>query len=96
MSMVDELSFITFNVRGLREVKKRRAVFRHMHVRYPRHIVILEECHSSTDTERQWKTEWGSNACFAHGSEKARGIGILFPRKFNGETELIGTCGPGR
>ena len=62
--MVDELSFVTFNVRGLREVKKRRAVFRHMNVKYPRHVAIIEECHSSTDTERQQKTEWGSNVFF--------------------------------
>ena len=94
--MVDELSLVTFNARGLREVKKRRAIFRHMHIKYPRHLVILQECHSSTETERQWKAEWGTIAFFAHGSEKARGIGILFPRNFNGETDLIHADEQGR
>ena len=30
--MSGQLSVVSFNVRGLRDTKKRRAIFRHMHV----------------------------------------------------------------
>ena len=83
--MSSQLSFVSFNVRGLRDTKKRRTVFRHMHVKYPNHVVILQETHSTKDIERRWSTEWGGDIIFSHGIANARGTCIMIPKNFKGD-----------
>ena len=48
------LKFVSFNARGLRDAVKRRAVFRHLHIKYPGHLAILQETHSAADVESRW------------------------------------------
>ena len=93
--MDKEILIVSFNVRGIREVKKRRTIFRHLHTRYPRHIVVLSESHSSEEDERQWTAEWGGQIFFAHGNSTSRGTCVLIPRKHSGDVNLIhsGLCG---
>ena len=83
--MSDKISLVTFNVRGLRDVKKRRSVFRHMHVKYPSHIIVLQETHSTEDVERRWIAEWGGHIIFSHGIANARGTCIMIPKNHKGE-----------
>ena len=72
MSQKRPFGIVSFNVRGLRDALKRRTIFRHMHVKYPSKIVILQETHSSLDTERRWKAEWGGDIFFAHGEKNCK------------------------
>ena len=90
------LELVSFNVRGLRDRKKRRTIFRHLHVRYPKHAVILQETHSSVDIESQWKTEWGGNVLFAHGEKTSRGVCFLIPKDFEGEVTWLRSEHAGR
>lgn len=83
--MTEQVSFVSFNVRGLRDNKKRRAIFRHMHVKYSNHVVVLQETHSTEDIEKRWIAEWGGNIIFSHGSGSARGTCIMIPRQYRGE-----------
>ena len=70
-------------------MQKKRAIFRHLHKKYPFHIAILEESHSSADIENRWKAEWGGNIFFSHGEKNARGVCILIPRGFSGRVTLL-------
>ena len=84
MSNMENISIVTFNVRGIRDRMKRRTIFRHLHLKYHNHIVILQETHSSSDIETVWQNEWGSKIIFSHGSIHQAGVSIMFPRSFQG------------
>ena len=90
------LGIVSFNVRGIRDALKRRTIFRHMHVKYPSHIVILQETHSSADAENRWKAEWGGDIYFAHGERTARGVCALIPRNFRGDAVWLTSEHAGR
>ena len=53
----NKLSLVRFIVRGLRDVKKRRPVFQHLHIKCPSHIIVLQETYSTEDVERIWIAE---------------------------------------
>ena len=82
-----DIKVITFNVRGLRAIVKRRAIFRFLHGHYPKHIVVLQETHSRHSDGGSWSAEWGAPIVFSHGaSENEGGVAILIPRN------LVGIC----
>ena len=80
-----DLRILTFNVRGLRQNVKRRALFRFFHAQYPSHVIVLQETHSKACDEAYWKTEWGAEIFFAHGiTSNECGVSVLMPGAFNG------------
>lgn len=87
--MCDTINVATFNVRGIRDNMKRRTLFRFFHVHYPFSVMLLQETHSCIDDEERWKTEWGGNVVFSHGTNRQNGTAILFPSHFKG---VIGTA----
>ena len=96
MSLNSPFRIISFNVRGIRDSVKRRTIFRHAHVKYPLHIVILQETHSSAENEKQWKAEWGGNILFAHGEKTAKGVCALVPKSFQGSVNWLKSEQEGR
>ena len=42
-------------------------------------LFFLHETHSSIQTEKMWRSEWGSKVLFSHGTSNSRGVAILFP-----------------
>ena len=89
-----DVALVTVNVRGIRDTLKRRALFRHLHVIYPRHIVCLQETHSIEGDEQRWRSEWGAPLFLAHGrSLNQGGTAILIPNGLVGTIRLIN---PGR
>ena len=74
---MDSLQIKSQNVRGLSNEKKRRKLFTWFH-KSTASIILLQETHSSTNMEMIWKSEWGGDIIFAHGTGAARGACILF------------------
>ena len=72
------LRLISINVRGLREVVKRRAIFNYYRQRA--NIICLQETHSTTEEELKWEFEWGGDIVYSHGNSKARGVCILLQK----------------
>ena len=70
------------NVRGLGDNKKRREIFHKFH-KSKYHIFLLQETHSSIDMEKQWKSEWGGDIYFSHGSTNSRGVCVLLKNNFS-------------
>ena len=90
--IIEAISVVTFNARGLGNRTKRRALFRHLHIAYPRSIIAIQETHSKPDIEGIWKSEWGGQIFFSHCSESAQaGIMILLPHGFNKTVSVV--CG---
>ena len=78
--MAFNLNIVTINIRGLRSVLKRVAIFEHLHKFYSNHIVFLQETHSHVSDELLWRDEWGGNIEFNHFQTDSRGVCILFPK----------------
>ena len=74
---------LTLNVRGLRNVKKRKGLFTWLkkHHKLENSIVLLQETHSVPEDENVWKNELGSDIIFCHGTNLSRGTCILLPNE---------------
>ena len=93
--MID-LKFYSFNVRGIGEVKKRRTIFRHLKQKYPYGIYLLQETHSSFDTEQRWTMEWDGDIYFSHGTTNSCGVTTLIYPGLDLNIEILQTDDRGR
>ena len=73
---MDNLGILSFNVRGLRDPQKRKEIFMWLR-RKNCSIFLLQETHSTTDIEKLWYADWGYKFIFSHGTNDARGVGIV-------------------
>ena len=81
---MNNINFLTLNVRGINGSKKRRAIFRQLTLHNKKaSIVFLQETYSSNDQEKIWRNEWGEKIHFNHGSKHSRGVAILFNPKLH-------------
>ena len=78
----DSLKFLSLNVRGLGNFRKRRAIFTWCR-KQNADLIFLQETHSTKTCESQWKKEWGSSIIFSHGSANARGVAVLIRSGFS-------------
>ena len=81
------LKVCSFNVNGINDNIKRRAIFKKLR-QSPTTFWLLQETHSVVNDERVWQSEWGSKIIFSHGASNSRGVAILFP---NTDYELLYT-----
>lgn len=77
-----DFKMLSLNVRGLSNFKKRRSIFAWCR-KQNANIIFLQETHSTSDKEKQWKAEWGAPLELAHGSSNARGVAILLRNGFD-------------
>lgn len=77
------LSFISFNARGLRCNNKRKALFLFAK-QFRVDFGYIQEAHSVKDDAKFWTTQWGNSLWFSHGSEHSAGV-ITLRNRFNGE-----------
>ena len=74
-----DFDLITYNVRGLRDFKKRRKLFNYLKKRSSSQgIIFLQETHSTKEVEKFWKAQWGGQIMFSHGSNDSRAVLIAF------------------
>ena len=77
-----DFRMLSLNVRGLSNFNKRRAIFAWCR-KQNANIIFLQETHSTVNSEKQWKAEWGAPLELAHGSSNSRGVAILFRQGFD-------------
>ena len=75
--MAYKLSFLLINARGLNQARKRRQIFRWAH-NSKADVIFLQETYSTKAIEDVWKSEWGGQILFSHGTNHSRGVMILF------------------
>ena len=68
------INIVSINVRGIREVTKRTAIFDFY--RNKCDVLCLQETHCSEPDEQIWKSEWGGQIVFSNGTSAARGVAI--------------------
>ena len=70
------LKCISFNIRGINKVIKRRNLFWWLHNgKYD--VIFLQETKSDKTIENVWRAEWGGDIFYPHGSKHSRGIMTL-------------------
>lgn len=73
------LSIVSLNCRGLRNITKRKAIFLYLK-RFNADFCFLQECHSVTEDAQFWRSQWGLDLWFSHGTTKSAGVCILKDR----------------
>ena len=69
-------NYVSYNVRGLRDNKKRRKLFLYFQ-NHKYDFILLQETHSTVIDIITWKKEWGGDIYFSHGSRHSKGVMIL-------------------
>ena len=85
----NEISSINFkivslNVRGLNNSIKRRKVFKWLH-RQTAPCYFLQETFSTEQSINIWRSEWGGNIFYSHGSNHSKGVMILVNPRYQFE-----------
>ena len=80
---------VSQNVKGLKTNKvKRETIFNYL--KENGDIALLQETHSTPETEELWKNECGCESFFSHGTNNSSGVMIFFSNKLEIEvTEKI-------
>ena len=74
--MSHKLKLLSINVRGLRNVSKRGAMFSYLKMQKAT-IYCLQETYSSPEDEKVWSAEWGGKIIYLHGTTHSKGVCIL-------------------
>ncbi len=88
-----KINTASLNVRGLGDDNKRRTVFDWLRKYHKQEIILLQETHSSHETEKKWIKEWGSDIYFSHGTTASKGVAILFPNNNSEEYKILQNIG---
>ena len=85
----------SLNVRGLRDDRKRREMF-HVFHKSKYNIFLIQETHSTKECEIQWRTEWGGDIYYSHGTNVARGTCILIEKSLGKQVHDVVVDDDGR
>lgn len=92
---MEPVKFASINVNGLKAAGKRRSIFGRLRDS-GFDVCLLQETHSSTKEEHIWRSEWGGQAIFCHGSTNSRGVMILLKRDLSYKINTISKDDKGR
>ena len=79
--MAEVFKLVSINVKGISNFQRRRTMFTWCRKRKA-DIISLQETHSTVNTEKQRRNEWGAEVITSHGSPNARGVAILIKAGF--------------
>ena len=93
---MNKLSVATCNVRGLKQDKKRHNVFKWFREKNC-DIIFMQEthCHLRRD-EYKWSKEWDGQSIWSRGTNRSRGVTVLFNRKYKYDIRNVVTDYNGR
>ena len=75
--------YLTYNVRGLRDGKKRGAIFEWLRSQKV-DLIFLQETHCEGEKEAKvWAKEWGPLSFWNQGTYRSRGVATLFNKSIN-------------
>ena len=92
---LDNMILYSFNTRGLANNKKRNEVFQWLK-RYNDGIILFQETHTDSVSEKYWQREWDGEIIFAHGTNNSKGVAILLPKNTDYEVKSVVTDENGR
>ena len=79
----NNLSLISINARGLRDITKRKSFFLFCKGKNA-NIILLQETHSKPEDCNFWCKQWGDEMYLCHGTSRSAGVAVLF-KNFKGK-----------
>lgn len=73
------MNFATCNVNGWGFFKKRRQMFHYFHEK-ELGIIFVQESHSTRNSHKLWKSQWGGRIYYSDGNSNACGVCILISK----------------
>lgn len=74
------MKFVSLNVNGLGDQLKCREIFKYLKI-VDASLILLQETHSTKETEHLWWAEWGcASVAFNHGTSASRGVALFVNR----------------
>ncbi len=70
------LSVLSLNVRGIRDLLKRKTIFLFFK-KFKCDFYLIQETHSSLSDYNFWKSQWGDDLWMSYESNRAAGVAIL-------------------
>ena len=89
------VSIASYNVRGISGYPKRSKIFNFLKNKYY-DIICLQEIHSVKNIAKIWKSQWGGQTFYSHGTSNSKGCMILIKRKQKTVIHHIDTDQDGR
>ena len=89
-----QFRIVSINVRGASNEVKRKMLYEYYRVNAD--IIIMQETHSEENTQGIWKSQWGGEIIFSHGTSTARGIAIFTTKEIYQDISNIWTDDNGR
>ena len=86
---------LSLNVRGIRDQLKRRSIFAYLKDHSPK-IIFLQETYSEPCDEMIWKSEWGGEIFFSHGTKHSKGVCILIHPSLRSKIDYVFKSNTGR
>ena len=77
MSRSHKLKLLSLNVRGLRNISKRGAIFSFLKIQKATIFCLQETYSSPDDDEKLWSAELGGKIIYSHGTTHSKGVCIL-------------------
>ncbi len=93
--VIMSLLLATYNVNGCHDTDKRQNTLQFLKS-HNLDICLLQETHSTPDTESLWNTEWRGNSLFCHGTNTSQGLAVLFSENLNYDISSVGFPVQGR
>ena len=87
-----DFKLVSLNVRGLRSINKRKALFMWL-TKQKADIVFLQETYSSIEDGKFWNTQWKGKMLFSHGSHHSKGTLVLIKQGLDFEQKSV-LCDP--
>ena len=78
---MSSIECISLNVRGLRNIHKRKRIFRRLR-EIKVDVICLQETYVTDDVIEQWKKEWGGELIYYEGTKHGKGQIILLRKYF--------------
>ena len=78
---MSSIECISLNVRGLRNIHKRKRIFGRLRERKA-DVICLQETYVTKDVTEQWKKEWGGELIYFEGTKHGKGQIILLRKYF--------------
>lgn len=75
-NLVCQFLFFSVNVTGVKNEVKRKSLFLFLQNKRA-DFYFIQESHSSEGDGSHWRSQWGSNGWFSHGSNRSAGVAIL-------------------
>lgn len=85
---MSDFTISTLNLNGARDVRKRASLFELVKLKSI-NVMLVQETHSDTLNETDWKREWDGEVVLSHLSRTSGGVAVLFSKNLLPKSQVV-------